>query len=720
MGVFDASMEPMLEMFIYETTTLLEQLDEILIDSEKVQTMTDDNINEIFRIMHTIKGSSAMMGLSGISELTHHVEDMFFIIRQNPSHMQSENRNTVFDLLFQSSDFLKSEVESIQQSDNYEPADSSELTALIAHEVKVLNGEAEPMAAPKPAAAPSQPAAEEPAVEEPAAEEDPLADEENEINAMLDAAAAASIADDETLHSVRVYFEDGCQMENIRAFMLLSQLNEVCDVLETDPPSPENNSACSADIAKNGFFIRFKTSLPVSEVYNVIEGSINIKSYESIDAPSASKAPDNVSSGAVATPSGEPSVAEKADIIEAVSSIAMQQSKISKQSLISVNQTKLDQLMDIMGEIVIAESMVASNPELKGLTLDNFYKSTRQLRKLTDQLQDVVMSIRMVPLSGVFQKMNRIVRDMNKKLGKEVELITIGGETEVDKTINDVLADPFMHMIRNAMDHAIESPEERIALGKPAEGRLTLSAQNVGGEIVLIVADDGKGLNRDKILQKAKNNGMLSKNEAEYSDKEAFGMIMLPGFSTNEVVTEFSGRGVGMDVVRKNIEKVSGSISVESKAGVGTTFTIKIPLTLAIVDGMEIAVSNDTFTIPITSIKQTFKLSESTKVINDTNGVEMIMLRGECFPIIRLYKIYGIDTTVTNLEDGIFIMVENEQKSACIFADYLIGEQQVVVKPFPLLLSRYNIKSAGLAGCTIMGDGSISLILDINSFLNNY
>ncbi|MEG1953436.1 MAG: chemotaxis protein CheA [Hydrogenoanaerobacterium sp.] len=712
MSVFDASMEPMLEMFIYETTTLLEQLDEILINSEKVQTLTTDNINEIFRIMHTIKGSSAMMGLSGISELTHHVEDMFFIIRENPAHMQSGNSSTIFDLLFQSSDFLKSEVESIQQNDNYEPADSSELTALIANEVKVLNGEA-------PAAAP-------PTARQAVASDDDTAaldEAEQEINAQLAAAAGSAIADDETLHNIRVYFEDGCQMENIRAFMLLTQLKEVCDILNTDPPSPENNSACSADIVKNGFFIQFKTSLPVSEVYNVIESSLNIKSYESADEHKLANAAVQavaVQQASASSSSGNSSQAVEKSIEADPVSAVMQQSKINKQSLISVNQTKLDQLMDIMGEIVIAESMVASNPELKGLHLDNFYKSTRQLRKLTDQLQDVVMSIRMVPLSGVFQKMNRIVRDMNKKLGKEVELITVGGDTEVDKTINDILADPFMHMIRNAMDHAIESPEDRVKMGKPEEGRITLAAQNVGGEIVITVADDGRGLNREKILQKAKNNGMLSKNESEYSDKEAFGMIMLPGFSTNEVVTEFSGRGVGMDVVRKNIEKVSGSISVESKAGLGTTFTIKIPLTLAIVDGMEIAVSKDTFTIPITSIKQTFKLSDSTKVINDTNGVEMIMLRGECFPVIRLYNIYGIETTVTNLEDGIFIMVENEQKSACIFADYLIGEQQVVVKPFPLLLSRYNIKSAGLAGCTIMGDGSISLILDINSFLNNY
>ncbi|MEG2074407.1 MAG: ATP-binding protein, partial [Angelakisella sp.] len=304
--------------------------------------------------------------------------------------------------------------------------------------------------------------------------------------------------------------------------------------------------------------------------------------------------------------------------------------------------------------------------------------------------------------------------------GKEVELETLGGDTEVDKTINDVLGDPFMHMIRNSMDHAIESPEERLALGKPEMGKIVLAAQNVGGEIVITITDDGRGLNREKILGKAKKNGLLSKPEAEYTDKEVYGMIMQAGFSTNEVVTEFSGRGVGMDVVRKNVEKVNGSISVDSTKDVGSTFTIKIPLTLAIVDGMEIAVSHDTFTIPITAIKQTFKLSDDTQVIVDTNGAEMIMMRGECFPIIRLHRIYAIETDKTELADGIFLLVESGQKAACIFADDLIGEQQVVVKPFPTFLSRYDIKGAGLAGCTIMGDGSISLILDINSFLNKF
>ncbi|MEG0616598.1 MAG: chemotaxis protein CheA [Oscillospiraceae bacterium] len=699
MSVFDASMEPMVDMFIYETTTLLEQLDEILLNSEKSKTMTDDNINEIFRIMHTIKGSSAMMGLTGIQELAHHMEDMFFIVRDDPKKMNDENSGPIFDLLFQSSDFLKSEVESIQQNDDYKPEDSSALTAQIGGVVAALKGES-PLIVPVTQAAPVQNAASEASA--------PIAEE--------------TAADGEDLHQIRVFFDEGCQMENIRAFMLMTQLKDDCDYLDSEPQNPESNSSCCADLVKNGFLVKFKTSLPLSHIYNIIENSTNIHSYEYIEANenAAPKADtDTVIAAEAANNSAD--VAAAAKVPEAIATESAAASRgPGKQSLISVNQTKLDQLMDVMGEIVIAESMVANNPELKNMQLENFNKSTRQLRKLTDQLQDIVMSIRMVPLSGVFQKMNRIVRDMNKKLGKEVELVTIGGETEVDKTINDVLADPFMHMIRNAMDHAIESPEERIALGKSEEGKITLAANNVGGEIVITVADDGRGLNSSVIMTKAKKNGLITKPDKEYSEKEIFNMIMLPGFSTNDVVTEYSGRGVGMDVVRKNLEKVNGSISVESKLNVGTTFTIKIPLTLAIVDGMEVAVAGETYTIPITSIKQTFKLSDEIDVIEDTEGTEMVMLRGDCYPIIRLHKIYSVENAVESLPDGIFILVENENKSACLFVDQLVGEQQVVVKPFPAYLSKYEIKGFGLAGCTIMGDGSISLILDINSMLNNF
>lgn len=675
--------------------------------------MDEESINEIFRIMHTIKGSAAMMGLTAFSKVAHRTEDMFYIVRDNPDTMQGPLSSPIFDILFQASDFFKSEIEAIQQSiEDYQPKTATELTNTIDSMIPQLKGEVpiEPTAVETPAAA-------EPDENDEAPAEAAVAVAEKPADTHIPAQNATGEA---KLHKIRVFFEDGCQMENIRAFMLLTQLKDYCEELTSDPANPETNSACAADIIKNGFLVCLKTPLPIESIYNVIEAAVNIKSYEYVEGAAAPvKAPVAAKveyvEEEVKTESKSAPVEHKA----AEHKSASGDSK-GKQSMISVNQTKVNQLMDIMGEIVIAESMVANSPDLKDMQLDNFNKSTRQLRKLTDQLQDIVMSIRMVPLTGVFQKMGLIVRDMNRKLGKDVVLKTFGGDTEIDKTINDVLADPFMHMIRNSMDHAIESPEERIALGKPAKGVITLGAQNVGGEIVITLADDGRGLDRDKILKKAADKGLLTKSESEYSDKEAFHLIMLPGFSTKDAATEFSGRGVGMDVVHQNIEKVNGTISVESKKGEGTTFTIKIPLTLAIVDGMEVSVGDNIYIIPITSISNTFKLGADTKLITDTNGSEMVMVRGECYPIIRLHENYSIMDGITDLTEGIFIMITSGNKGACLFVDRLLGEQQVVVKPFPSYLSKYNLKSNGFAGCTIMGDGSISLILDANNMFNNF
>lgn len=690
MSSIDPGMESMLEMFIYESTTLLEELDEIMLESEKSKEISEKNINEIFRIMHTIKGSSAMMGLESISSLAHSVEDVFFIVRENPAKLK-EISDSIYDLLFQASDFIKAEIDGLQ-TDDYTPKNSGSIISLLEEQAAIMKG-----AAPRGDAkvAPAQAAS--------APKQQPVPKR---------AASGTGSSAGDGYHQVRVYFEDGCQMENIRAFMLLTQMKDWCDELDSIPPHPETDSSLSSAIIDKGFIVKFKTTANPEDIYKIIENSINVKSYEILEA----KEEFTAQSAAAAPSSSAESVQVKEEQQGQPSAVSAKAG--SKQSLISVNQTKLDQLMDLVGELVTAESMVASNPDLKGLVLDNFNKSTRELRKLTDELQDVVMSIRMVPLSGVFQKMNRIVRDMGKKLNKAVELETIGGDTEVDKTINDTITDPFMHMIRNSMDHAIESAEERRALGKPETGTITLAAQNIGGEIVITISDDGCGLDSEKIMNKAKKNGLLTKPESEYTEKEIFSMIMLPGFSTNEAVTEFSGRGVGMDVVRKNLEKVGGTISVESTRNVGTTFTIKIPLTLAIVDGMEISVGDNIFTLPITSIKQSFKIFDPKQVIYNTDGSEMIMLRGECFPIIRLHDVFSIDSAIKDLTEGIVIQIENASQVACIFADELIGEQQVVVKPFPAFLNRYNIKQCGLSGCTILGDGSISLILDANNLLS--
>lgn len=692
MSTDDSSTDSLLEAFIYETSSLLDQLDEIMLDSEKQKSLSEDNINEIFRIMHTTKGSAAMMGFNEISNLAHSVEDVFFLIREDPSRLNLVF-DTLFDLIFQSSDFLRQEIESIQNNgSDYSPSDPTDLINKLEAQAAVMKGQA-----PEKAKSPDS---EKPDAPEAAAK--PEGDKKEAVPP-------------EDTTQIRVFFADDSQMENIRAFMLMTQLKDHCDFIDSDPPHPETDSSLCDSIIKNGFIITVKPSYSLDDVIKVIEASSSIKSYEVLGSSSGNTKKEEKAAAASA---GKPA-APAASSAKKAKKTGSSSGHGALQSLISVNQSKLDHLMDLVGELVTAESMVASNKDLAGLKLDNFTKSFRELRKLTDELQDVVMSIRMVPLTGNFQKMNRIVRDMSKKLNKKVDLVTIGGETEVDKTISDALTDPLMHMIRNAMDHAIETPEERVALGKPETGKITLSARNVGGEILIDVKDDGRGLDTDGIMAKAKKNDILTKPESEYTEKEIFHLIMLPGFSTNDNVTEYSGRGVGMDVVRKNVENVGGNISIHSEKNKGTTFTMKIPLTLAIMDVMDISLGKTTFSIPITSIKQSFKLTDDSKIMHNTDGSDMIMLRGECYPIIRLYEYFNIPTQVTDLKDGIVIQVESGSDVACIFADELLGEQQVVVKPFPPFFNKYNLKNSGLSGCTILGNGSISLILDIRNLLSS-
>ncbi|MBQ4225735.1 MAG: chemotaxis protein CheW, partial [Oscillospiraceae bacterium] len=535
-----------------------------------------------------------------------------------------------------------------------------------------------------------------------------------------------------TLTRIKVTFDDECKMENLRALLVVNNIREECEELGFIPDDIENNPDSADMIVKNGFIIYCKSAFDEALI-DMIRSTPNVKDavieYKGSDTPPEETAPQSAPAEkpAEAAPAPKAPEAKPAPAAEKPAAKPAEEPKPAakqgggvKQSLISVNLNKLDQLLDMVGEIVITEAMVTSNPDLKGLRLDNFQKAARQLRKLNSELQDIVMSIRMVPLSGAFNKMTRIVRDMKVKLGKDVDLVFEGEETEVDKSIIDNLNDPLMHMVRNSMDHGIEdTQEERIAKGKPGKGTITLSAYNSSGEVIIVVADDGAGINPEKVLNKAEKNGMLTRPRSEYSDKEIFNMIMLPGFSTNETVTEYSGRGVGMDVVKKNIEKVGGSVSVDSKWGEGTQFIIKIPLSLSIVDGMEVSVGSSIFTIPINSIKESFKAKPS-QLLRDTDGREMIMIRGECYPLIRLYELYDLEPSTTNIYDGIIILVSADNKSACLLADELIGEQQVVVKPWPPMLNNFDVKQNGMAGCSILGDGSITIILDIGNIISDF
>jgi two-component system chemotaxis sensor kinase CheA len=385
-----------------------------------------------------------------------------------------------------------------------------------------------------------------------------------------------------------------------------------------------------------------------------------------------------------------------------------------KQKMISVQLNKLDKLLDLVGELVISEAMVIKNPDLACVQdLDNFSKAARQHHKVINEIQDVVMSIRMVPLAGTFQKMNRIVRDMGKKLDKQVMLEIHGEETEVDKNIIEHLSDPLMHLIRNAVDHGIESEADRVAKEKPVTGKITLEARSEGGDVWITIKDDGGGLNKSKILSRAMEHGLIDKPADELSDQEIYAFILLPGFSTNNEVTEYSGRGVGMDVVAQNIEEIGGSIYVDSTMDLGTTVSLKIPLTLAIIDGMGIRVGSSIYTVPITSIRESFK-AKKNEAFSDPDGNEMIMVRGECFPILRLHKHFKIQTSVREIHEGIIMMVETDNRCICLLADELLGEQQVVVKALPKYLKRIR----GIGGCTLLGDGRSSLILDVAGLAN--
>ncbi|HEX2938210.1 MAG TPA: chemotaxis protein CheA [Ruminiclostridium sp.] len=699
--------DQMLDMFIFESNQLIEQLEEIMLETEKNDELNADNINEIFRIMHTIKGSSAMMSYNNISKLAHSVEDLFYYIRENkPNNIDISE---ICDVVLPASDFIKVEVSKVDEGKTSD-GDEKDIEARIKEYLNKISGAA-------PAAQKETAAASAAKVES----EKKFADEsEAEIK-------HTEVPPDDSRYIVKLYFEEGGQMENVRAYTIVRNLMEFAHETYTYPKDLLNT--LPELILENGFIIFFATNLDEKQLRPIFEEALFLKSFEMTRVESYEKEllKYNLTASDSAkindTDTQKPKTVEEASAKLPENATKKNQGsdssapKGSKLSLISVNVNKLDSLMNLVGELVISESMVTKNPDLKDMQLDNFNKAARQLRKLTDELQDIVMSIRMIPIAGTFQKMQRIVRDMSRKLNKDVEFVTVGEDTEVDKNIIDHLSDPLMHLIRNAMDHGVESEEDRVKKGKAPKARITLTAHNTGGDIMISVSDDGNGINKEKIIKKAKEAGLLTKPESELTEKEIFSLLLLPGFSTKEKVTEFSGRGVGMDVVKQNIEEVGGSISIKSIEGEGTTMTIIIPLTLAIADAMELSVGSCIYTLPTVSIKESFRAKDED-IIYDNDGNEMIMIRGNIYPIIRLYDLFKIDTEVKNLNDGILIMIEGDNKTACIFADKLIGEQQVVVKPLPKYLVRYSVKESGIEGCTILGDGSISLILSAKSVIN--
>jgi len=784
----DFDRESMLEMFSFEMGQLLEQLEQTLLQSES--GYTSEQINEIFRIMHTIKGSAAMMAFDTISTTAHSIEDLFFYLREeSPTKLDYEK---LTDIVLEAMDFIKAELVKVEDKapvDGNTTAILGKIKELLA-KIKEDNGAA-PAGGAKAqagqasgAAAASSPAEAvkpgfkryaskvvfneqcemeniraytlvhnlEGLVEEVSHDPADVLEEEtaevirkkgfsinfisakskeellevfektpylkeyrlDEVNGAKPRAGGAS-------YEAKVKFLESSEMENVRAYALVHRLHEIASKLEHTPSDLMDESSLE-EVRQSGVVITMETELGYEELDELINNTAYVKEVklmavnkEAKAAPAQVEAASPVPAPAeTAAAEAKPAAAAPKDEGEKPADDAAVK-KGQTQHVISVNVSKLDQLVKLMGELVISEAMVTQNPDLEGLELENFHKETRQLNKIIKDLQDIVLTMRMVPLSTTFFKMHRIVRDMCRQLGKDVSLEIVGEETEVDKNIIEHISDPIMHIIRNSVDHGVELPGVRVANGKPSKGTVTLEATNTGGDVLIIIRDDGGGLDRDRILEKAKNNGLLRKPESEYTDREIHQFIFLPGFSTNEKVTSYSGRGVGMDVVSTNLDIVGGSVSVESKPGEGSVFTLKIPLTLAIIDGMTITMGGANYTLPIMSIEQSFRVQDPADVFTDPSGNEMISTRGKFYNIVRLHDFFGVDTAVKNVEEAIFIMLENGDQSICLMADDLVGEQQVVVKSIP----DYFKKVRGINGCTLLGNGDISLILDVAGFFDN-
>ncbi|MBD5480692.1 MAG: chemotaxis protein CheA [Lachnospiraceae bacterium] len=706
--------EGMLDMYLFENEQLLEQLQDRVLEQKDAECFDEDSINEIFRTMHTIKGSSGIMMFDNITAVSHKLEDVFYYLRE--SHPENVPHLDLVEHVLEVADFISNEMDKIRNGSPVD-GDSSDIIKRLDGFLNMLkNGIAQGGA------------------------EQPPENVHEEPKQFYIAPVATSAS---RFFKIYLTFFPETEMANVHAYKTVYALKEIAEDLLYSPDDIIADEGSAELILKEGFRILLQAQCSEQEIRDIIGVGYDIKnvdifeckaeeflqgfdfgdqdtqidlesSVEEIESKAQEAAEEDGEKEVKEPP--KPQIAPGDFVIKSKEpgkhkTLAKDKNKVEKASFISVNVSKMDQLMELIGELVISESVVLQSPDLKvpGLNLNNFNKAAAQMSKISTDLQNVIMSMRMVSLANTFQKMNRIVFDVSRKLGKDIEFEMLGEQTEVDKNIIEHISDPLMHMVRNAVDHGIETNEERAQSGKTEKGRVILSARTEAGKVWISVEDNGKGLDREKILAKARKQGLLDDNkpDSSYSDKDVYQFITLPGFSTNEQVTEYSGRGVGMDVVVQSIQSIGGALDIESQTGFGTVMSLKIPLTLAIINGIVMETGNSSFVMETSVIKEFVSVRENM-MIREPNGDEYVMIRGECFPVRRLGRWYGMSAYKESVEDGMMLILEVEDKKICLFVDKLIGEQEIVVKPIP----SYIKKVKGLSGCTQLGDGSIALILD--------
>lgn len=700
----------MLDIYLYETEQLLDNMQQTALDYKDEDKFEEDQINEIFRAMHTIKGSSGVMMFDNIMHVAHKLEDIFYFIRENKE--VEEPHMELVEHMFSVLDFINGELELIKEGESPD-GDPEQLLEDLQEFLDKLKGEDSGSKKGKKKA-----------------KEEPARAEEKPDHFYMAPAAKSSAS---KFFKIGISYKATTEMCNVRAYSAVFALKEIAEDLLYFPEDILADESTSQTILEEGFHILLQSQSGKEEIEKLVDTTSEIEGIL-IEECTAQDFAKGFGGGDVVAEAHEEGSEQKekeapkpGDYVikskepgkgKSLAKHRKGKNEQIKQAFMSINIEKMDMLMTLMGEMVIAESVVLQNPQVmaSGADLSEFKKAARQLSKITSQMQEVIMSMRMMPLTNTFQKMNRTVFDVSRKLGKDIEFEMIGDTTEVDKNIIEHISDPLLHLVRNAVDHGIESDEEREAAGKREKGKVTLEAKNEGGKVWVSVTDNGKGLNREKLYEKAVKNGLVDAGRTidQFTDKEIYQFITYPGFSTKEQVTEYSGRGVGMDVVVKNIQDVGGKLEIESEEGKGSSMIIKIPLTLAIIDGILFKVAGSIFIVETAVVREFIRVNQNM-MVEEPDGKEYVMIRGEAYSVIRLNERYHLGKMQEKDKDDILLVLEYEGKAVGIFVDELFGSQEVVVKPIP----SYIKKVPGLSGCTQLGDGSIALILDIAGLIMN-
>lgn len=677
-------------VFFDESDEHLDDMEQLLMSLD-VESPDPEELNSIFRAAHSIKGGSGIFGFDALMNLTHVMENLLDKARNNELSVTADIVNVLLETL----DVLKDTLNAYRDETPV-PEDS------IAERIKILNGVINGQstdAAPGDGDDASEVSVN---AQNESAQDDSFGFFDDEPNSAIEAADDSfGFFDNEPVNEALSH-GDNTKSENNDDDGFGFFDDEISN--NTVDAQTETTKAETAEVEQGfGFFedapsaTNINTSLEIASSNNAQSASTQLNTATTSNndkAPTSGVAPTTTQAKTPPKPPAKKSTARES-------------------ASIRVDTTKIDAMVNLVGELVITQSMLSMiGQDVEGQVGERLQLAIDELQRNTREIQESVMSMRMLPLTATFNRFPRLVRDLAGKLGKQVELVLQGGSTEIDKSLIEKIVDPLTHLVRNSIDHGIEMPDKRVAAGKPEKGTVILSAEQKGGSIIISIIDDGGGLHRDKILDKARSNGLTVSDDMP--DSEVWQLIFQPGFSTAEAITDVSGRGVGMDVVRRNIESIGGRIDIESSVGEGSAFFIHLPLTLAIVDGMCVSVGKQIFVIPLLNIIESF---QPTKQQLKTLGNDTVLyIRDQYWPLVPLYDFMEVEDAALSPTEGIVVLLESSKKRFGVLVDALVGQQQVVIKS----LEEHYRKVAGIAGATIMGDGKVALIIDADSIATTY